>query len=81
MNLIQAFVLGIVGTVFGILTAAVIGLITGTVGYVLWNFVGPEYFSFLPKKYLEIPWINMVILTYPISFIGSLFRGSTSSSS
>jgi hypothetical protein len=79
MKLFQGLIVGVLTAVFGIVVALAISLLTGTVGYWLWNFVGPEYFSFLPAKYLNIPWTHMVILTYFATFVGSLFRGSNSS--
>jgi hypothetical protein len=71
-------VIFIMALLFGFLQA----LAAGTIFYWLWERLGAEYFYFLPARYLEAPWWDIILLTWLFLVIGNiLFKSAHSSES
>ena len=67
--------------VVGWLIAAVICFFVAIPIYFLWNWLAPQYFGFLPKLYLDLPFWHVFGLLWLISSIKGLFMPSVYSSS
>lgn len=67
--------------ILGWLIAAVLRLFIAVPVTLLWNWLAPTYFYWLPKVYLDLPFWHVFGLLWLISSLRSLVFGGGSSSS
>jgi len=67
--------------IVGWLIAAVLCLFMGIPVWLLWNWLAPTYFYWLPSVYLRLPFWHVFGLLWLISSLRSLLLPSISSSS
>lgn len=48
-----------------------VALINGWIGMILWNYLAPMYFDFLPAKYLHLPYWHCFCLSW---LVGTVFK-------
>lgn len=64
----QALLAIVGGTVVSFLYA----LFAGTFIHFLWAWAAPIYFAFLPAKYIVLPWLHVVLLTWLFAQVGAV---------
>lgn len=72
MALIQRSLIGIIGVVFLLVFTFVTAVFSGTLIWLIWGNLGPEFFKAVPEAWLNIGWWNAVKMTWLGALVGGV---------